>query len=263
MGARYTQLQPEERIPLASLHQQGWNIRASAKLIGSSPSTVSRELRCNCCEMGYASRRAQLACDRRRVASRPLPKLHANSVLWCVGCDLLSWRWSPQQIAATLRRMHPDESAWHLSHETIYNAIDAYHPRGELRKQLIALLHQGKSRHRPRLGRRQYRRGQIPQMVSIHVHPPEVNDWVMPGHWGGDLIKDAGNKSAVGVLVERSTRLALLCKMPDAGADAPDADLRSGQGDGTPQEVGQGHEHAGALLRSAQPLAERLVREHQ
>ena len=57
-------------------------------------------------------------------------------------------------------------------------------------------------------------------MVSIHVRPPEVNDRVMPGHWEGDLIKGAGNKSAVGVLVERSTRLVLLCKMPDASAES-------------------------------------------
>ena len=114
--------------------------------------------------------------------------------------------------------MHPDDSAWHVSHETIYNAIYAY-PRGDLKKQLIALLRQGKSSRRPRSAG-QDRRGQIPEMVSIHVRPPEVNDRVMPGHWEGDLIKGAGNKSAVGVLVERSTRLVLLCKMPDASAES-------------------------------------------
>ncbi|WP_144267769.1 IS30 family transposase, partial [Comamonas thiooxydans] len=66
----------------------------------------------------------------------------------------------------------------------------------------------------------QDRRGQIPEMVSIHVRPPEVHDRLMPGHWEGDLIKGAGNKSAVGVLVERSPRLVLLCKMPDATAES-------------------------------------------
>lgn len=84
---------------------------------------------------------------------------------------------------------------------------------------MIALLRQGKSSRRPR-STGQDRRGQIPEMVSIHVRPPEVNDRVMPGHWEGDLIKGAGNKSAVGVLVERSTRLVLLCKMPDASAES-------------------------------------------
>ena len=100
----------------------------------------------------------------------------------------------------------------------LYTAIYAY-PRGELRRQLIALLRQGKSTRRPRSAGSD-RRGQIPDMVSIHVRPPEVNDRVMPGHWEGDLIKGAGNKSAVGVLVERSTRLVLLCKMPDASAES-------------------------------------------
>ena len=215
MGTRYTQLQPEERITLASLHQQGWSIRA---MLGRSPSALSRELRRNRCEAGYASQPAQRAYEQRRIAVRPLAKLHPHGALWRVVCDLLSWRWSPQQIAATLRRMHPDDSAWHVSHETIYNAIYAY-PRGELKKQLIALLRQGKSSRRPRSAG-QDRRGQIPEMVSIHVRPPEVNDRVMPGHWEGDLIKGAGNKTAVGVLVERSTRLVLLCKMPDASAES-------------------------------------------
>lgn len=215
MGTRYTQLQPEERITLASLHQQGWSIRA---MLGRSPSALSRELRRNRCEAGYASQPAQRAYEQRRIAVRPLAKLHPHGALWRVVCDLLSWRWSPQQIAATLRRMHPDDPAWHVSHETIYNAIYAY-PRGELKKQLIALLRQGKSSRRPR-STGQDRRGQIPEMVSIHVRPPEVNDRVMPGHWEGDLIKGAGNKSAVEVLVERSTRLVLLCKMPDASAES-------------------------------------------
>ena len=123
MGTRYTQLQPEERITLASLHQQGWSIRA---MLGRSPSALSRELRRNRCEAGYASQPAQRACEQRRIAARPLVKLHSDGALWRVVCDLLSWRWSPQQIAATLRRMHPDDPAWHVSHETIYNAIYAY-----------------------------------------------------------------------------------------------------------------------------------------
>lgn len=125
---------------------------------------------------------------------------------------------STQRVIATLRRMHLDESTWHVSHEMIYNAIYAY-PRGELRKQLIALLRQGKSSRRPRAAGED-RRGRIAQMLSIHVRPPEVDDRLMPGHWEGDLIKGAGNQSAVGVLVERTTRLVLLCKMPDATAES-------------------------------------------
>lgn len=98
--------------------------------------------------------------------------------------------------------MHPDEPVWHVSHETIYNAIYAY-PRGELRKQLIAFLRQGNSSRRPRSAGND-RRGQILQMVSFHMRPPEISDRLMPGHWEGDLIKGASNQSAVGVLVERT-----------------------------------------------------------
>jgi IS30 family transposase len=218
MGSRYTHLQPEERITLASLHQQGLSLRAIGALLGRSPSTISRELRRNRCALGYASRPAQTACEQRRLAARPLPKLHPEGALWRVVCDLLVWGWSPQQIGATLRRLNPENRAWRVSHETIYNAIYAY-PRGELRKQLIALLRQGKSTRRRRSAGDD-RRGQIPEMVSIHVRPPEVADRLMPGHWEGDLIKGAGNKSAVGVLVERTTRLVLLCQMPDASAES-------------------------------------------
>ena len=218
MGSTYTHLQPEERMTLASLYQQGWSLRAIAKLQGRSPSTISRELRRNACEGSYASAVAQRLCTQRRIDSRPLPKLHGDGCLWYLVSTMLSWLWSPQQIARTLKRMYPNDSAMHASHESIYTAIYAY-PRGELRRQLISLLRQGKSTRRPRSAG-QDRRGQIPDMVSIHVRPPEVNDRVMPGHWEGDLIKGAGNKSAVGVLVERSTRLVLLCKMPDASAES-------------------------------------------
>ena len=219
MRTRYTQLQPEERITLASLDQQGLSIRAMGKLLGRSASTVSRELRRNRGEAGYTSRAAQRACQQRRITARPLPKLHADGALWRVVCDLLTWGWSPQQMSATLRRMHPDDRAWHVSHETIYNAIYAY-PRGEFKKQLITLLRQARSTRRPRSAGND-RRGQIPEMVSIHVRPPEVNDRLMPGHWEGDLIKGAGNKSAVGVLVERSTRLVLLARCPTPRLKAP------------------------------------------
>ena len=84
---------------------------------------------------------------------------------------------------------------------------------------MIACLGQGKSTRRLRSGEED-RRGKIPEMVSIHVRPPEVEDRVMPGHWEGDLIKGAANCWAVGVLVERSTRLVLLAKMDDTTVES-------------------------------------------
>jgi IS30 family transposase len=211
-------MQAEERVTLAALRQQGKSLRHIGEVLGRSAGSLSRELARNAQAGEYSSRSAQRACERRRSDARPRPKLDPDGELWPLVLHMLGWLWSPQQIAQTLRSMWPENPELHVSHETIYNAIYAY-PKGELRKELIACLRQGKSTRRPRSAGED-RRGQIPEMVSIHVRPPEVNDRLMPGHWEGDLIKGAGNKSSVGVLVERSTRLVLLARMPDATAES-------------------------------------------
>src|SRR5258706_2308752 len=222
----YQQLQPEERMTIASMRQQSSSVRAMARTLGRSAATVSRELARNTCPaVGYASAPAQTLSAARREAARPPGKLHAQSVAWRVVLTLLAWKWSPQQISGTLKRIWPNDPALRVSHETIYapkevplgdTAIYAQ-PRGELRRQLIACLRHG---HSTRMSRKRGtdRRGQIPDMVSIHVRPPEVEDRVMPGHWEGDFIKGAGNQSSVGVLVERTSRLVLLARMEDATA---------------------------------------------
>jgi transposase, IS30 family len=213
----YQQLQPEERMTIASMRQQGSSVRAMARTLGRSAATVSRELARNTCpSVGYASVSAHVLSTTRRQAARPRVKLHAQSVAWRVVLTLLDWKWSPQQISGTLKRMWPNDPTLRVSHETIYTAIYAQ-PRGELRRQLIACLRHGHSTRMSRT-RGTDRRGQIPDMVSIHVRPPEVDDRVMPGHWEGDFIKGAGNQSSVGVLVERTSRLVLLAKMEDATA---------------------------------------------
>ena len=215
----YKQLRPEERMVIASMKLQGASTRAIARVLARPPSTVSRELARNGCpERGYESHTAMALHAQRRSAAKPAAKLDVASVAWGVVMTLLSWKWSPQQIAATLKRVFPHEPQRHVSHETIYTAIYAQ-PRGELRRQLVACLRQGRSTRMPR-SRGTDRRGQIPDMLSIHVRPPEVDDRVMPGHWEGDFIKGAGNKSSVGVLVERTSRLVLLARMENATAAA-------------------------------------------
>jgi len=274
----YEQLRPEERVLIASMKLQGSSARAIARVLERPPSTISRELRRNRSADGYASHTAQALHAVRRTAARPAAKLDVASVAWGVVLTLLSWKWSPQQIAATLKRVYPDQPEHHVSHETIYTAIYAQ-PRGELRRQLIACLRHGRSTRMPR-SRGTDRRGQIPEMVSIHVRPPEVNDRVMPGHWEGDFIKGAGNKSSVGVLVERTSRLVLLARMEDATAatalagftvklNAIAAPMRQSLTYDQGKEMarhrracGQ-HRRAGVLLRPAQPLAARYLREHQ
>ena len=214
---KYQQLQPEDRITMASMLQRGLSVRAIGRTLSRSTSTITRELARNTLpDLPYGSHTAQVASQCRRLAARPVAKLDLQGVGWGVVRTLLDWKWSPQQIAATLKRVFPHEPERHVSHETIYTAIYAQ-PRGELRRQLVACLRHGRSTRKPRT-RGEDRRGQIPDMVSIHVRPPEVEDRVMPGHWEGDFIKGAGNKSSVGVLVERTSRLVLLAKMDDATA---------------------------------------------
>src|SRR5262245_58181342 len=217
-AGKYEQLRPEERVAIASMRLHGKGVREMARAIGRSASTISRELRRNgSAEAGYSSQQAMtLHALRRRAARRPRKLCH-GSVNWGVVTTLLHWRWSPEQIAATLKRVFPGQRERHVSHETIYTAIYA-HPKGELRRELVALLRRRQSKRMAR-SRGEDRRGRIPDMVSIHVRPPEVNDRAMPGHWEGDLIKGAGNKSAVGVLVERPSRLVLLARMADASAE--------------------------------------------
>ncbi len=99
----------------------------------------------------------------------------------------------------------------HVTHETIYTAI--------YERELFACLRQGRMK-RQRCSHGEDRCGHLLDAISIHLRPPEVDDRLIPGHWEGDLMKGAGNRSAVAVLVERRTRLVLLAKMPDAIAAA-------------------------------------------
>ena len=209
----YRHLKPEDRMTIASLMQQSYSQRDIATLLGCSTSTVSRELMRNAQGKTYDSQSAQRACQHRRIASRPQRKLHTESILFGVVHTLMRSRWSPEQIALTLGQTYSKGHELRVSHETIYNCIYAQ-PVGELRKDLIACLRQANNKRTPR-SKGQDRRGQIPDMLSIHVRPPEIEDRQFPGHWEGDLIKGEANASAVGTLVERTSRLLMLVKLPN------------------------------------------------
>jgi IS30 family transposase len=128
----------------------------------------------------------------------------------------LRWLWSPGQIARALRREFPGEPNMWVSHETIYQSLYVQ-GRGELRRELARCLRSGRAQRRSR--HRLERRGRIPDMTMISERPPEVEDRAVPGHWEGDLIMGAHNKSAIGTLVERSSRYVILLHLPD-GFDA-------------------------------------------
>lgn len=214
----YKELSIEERVTIQLGQLQGLSQRAIARMLDRSPSTISRELRRNNPEtLGYSASRAHQHRVDRRTVCRPRRKLLPGSELFDLVVYLLRKRFSPQQIAGKLSAMEfPNIEDTYVCRETIYNAIYAL-PVGELRKELIICLRQGKTSRRPRSGGVD-RRGQIPDRVSIHVRPPEVEDRQMPGHWEGDLIKGKANASAVGTLVERSTGYLMLVKMSDATA---------------------------------------------
>jgi IS30 family transposase len=208
----YKQLDSQERQTIAICLELGLSIRAIARVLNRAPSTVSREINRNCGGAAYSGCFAHQRFVRRRRHARPAPKLAVGNALFASVQALLRQRWSPQQIASRLATLHPHEATKRVSHETIYNVIYAQ-PRGELRRELIACLRLARTKRWPR-SRGEDRRGQITDLLSIHVRPPAVEDRQFPGHWEGDLIKGAGNLSAVGTLVERSTRLLMLVKLP-------------------------------------------------
>ena len=214
----YKHLTTQERSVIMSMRDDHCSLRSIAKRLCRSVSTISRELQRTSGAGVYDANVAHLQCRARRIAPRRVPKLHTDSVLFKVVRHQLSLLWSPQQIARKLRLLWPDNSEKSVSHETIYNAIYV-HPRGELKRELISCLRHHNQVRKPR-SRGADRRSQIPDMESIHIRPPEIEDRLIPGHWEGDLIKGAGNRSSVGTLVERTTGFVVLAKMDNATTKA-------------------------------------------
>lgn len=210
----YKQLDYQDRLAIALGKEQGLSIRAIARMLGRSASTISRELCRNqpSLNTSYSCTFAQQRYERRRHFARPAPKLAVGSALFEQVRGYLHLGWSPEQIAAHLSKLHPCQAALRASHESIYNTIYAQ-PRGELKRELVACLRMARAKRWPR-SRGEDRRGQLTDLLSIHIRPPEVTDRQFPGHWEGDLIKGKNNGSAVGTLVERTTRLLMLVKLP-------------------------------------------------
>ncbi|WPB58854.1 IS30 family transposase [Xylophilus sp. GOD-11R] len=233
MANTYQQLSAEERGVVMAMKVQCCSARSIAAVLGRSPSTITRELRRNGyqseaeqCVMGrprlaggYDAARAGKRARRVRRAAWPTRKLHCDGVLWPQVRSLLELKLSPEQIAAKLRQRHPGQPQLQASHETIYTAIYAM-PKGDLRRELVVLLRQGRGARKPRT-RGDDRRGSLQDILSIHVRPPEANDRLLPGHWEGDLIKGKANASAVGTLVCRRSLFAMLVKLD--GSTALDA----------------------------------------
>lgn len=212
MGKCYSHLSSMEREEISRGVALGWSLHSIGRQIERSAATVSRELRRNAEHPSrYWATVAQWRAQRRARIARRRRKLTDCWLRRYVG-RRLGQGWSPQQIAARLRRDYPEDMGKRICHETIYAAIYIV-PRGELRRTLISCLRQ----HR-KVRRRRYRsadkRGQIPNPTPIAERPVEVEARLVPGHWEGDVLKGRANGSAVGSLVERTTRLVLLARLP-------------------------------------------------
>ena len=160
-----------------------------------------------------------LAAAARRLTGRR-PRLAQGGALFARVAELVGLGWSPEQISGRRKRMEAgveQSSGLSVSHEAIYTAIYVL-PRGELRREPIACLRQGKP-PRGRKPRGSERRGKLCNMTNIKLRPEEVEGRLIPGRWEGDLILGAGGASAIGTLLERMTRFMVLVRMPTHKAD--------------------------------------------
>jgi len=206
-----------EREEIAVGLAAGLSMRKVAEGLGRSVSTVSREVVRNSGRLGYRALAAQAQAEFR--ARRPkTAKLAGNDRLRGRVACWLEERWSPEQVSVMLRAQFPDDPEMWVSHETIYQSVYVQ-GRGALRRELASCLRTGRALRRPRRKQGE-RRGRIAGMVMISQRPAEVEDRAVPGHWEGDLIIGSRH-SAIGTLVERSTRFVLLLHLPSGhGADA-------------------------------------------
>jgi IS30 family transposase len=190
----------------------GESVRAIAGRIGRAPWTVSREIARNSLRGSYRASVAQVAATRR--AARPKPaKLAANMVLRARVESDLARRRSPEQVSGRLRRDFPNQPEMQVSPETIYQSLYVQ-TRGALKQELTRCLRTGRALRHPSRKTGQ-RKNRIPNMINISERPPEASDRAVPGSWEGDLIIGAGNRSAIGTLVERSSNYTMLVRLPD------------------------------------------------
>jgi IS30 family transposase len=213
MPESYVRLTHIDREEISRGLASGESMTKIAQKIERSTSTISNEVGKNGGGTGYranlAERRARRKATSRKLGHRKLGK---NPVLLAEVVFGLMSRWSPNQIAKTLRSTYPERQDMQLSPETIYQYIYVL-PRGSLKAELIKSLRQERKYRRKRktkMSKETEMRGKIADMLSIEERPAEVADRTVPGHWEGDLIMGKYKQSAMGTLVERTTRYTIM-----------------------------------------------------
>ena len=162
--------------------------------------------------LSYRAGLAQSRADERATRPKPL-KITSDPRLLAEVRAGLGKHWSPEQISNRIRVDFPHDQGMRVSHETIYKTLYVQ-GRGQLTRELVTALRTGRALRKPHRKTTE-RRGRIPNMVNIADRPAEVADRAVPGHWEGDLIIGANTASAIGTLVERTTRFTLLLHLPD------------------------------------------------
>ena len=215
-------LSQDERFEIADLRRAGFSVREVARRLGRAPSTVSRELRRNASRGGYRPFEAHRRATLRRAREHPR-RLDTNPALRSLVGELLGQRWSPQQISRHLHHRFDDDPSMRVCHETIYQAV--YRPGSVLiRPSRVAPNRRSPLRtgrdHRRAQQRVERRRPRFSQpMLTIHERPFALEDRAQAGHWEGDLISGKDQRSAIGTMVERQTRLVRLLHLPARDSD--------------------------------------------
>ena len=218
-SGRYQRLSLHEREEISRFLAQGRSFREIAKAIARDVSTISREV--NRAGMNRYTYRA-VRSDRRAVRNsgerkRGKYKLGQNRRLWEYVLGKLELCWSPEQIAQSLKKEYPDDQTMRISHEAIYTYLYVL-PRGELKKRLLALLRRERKRRHKRNTVGTVAR-KLEDMLSIEERPAEVAARTVPGHWEGDLLIGRNRQSALGSLVERTTRFTILVPLRNKTAE--------------------------------------------
>lgn len=209
----------DEREEISRMLAQKCSFQSIAQSLQREVSTISREINAGSCnQYTYRAGKAQARAVRnssKRKAGKHI--LNDNALLKRYIYRKLRKKWSPTQIAEMLKMDYPTDMTMRLSPESIYTYLYVL-PRGTLKKELLACLRQNrKRRHKQRRGATVKR--DLEDMLSIEERPAEVADRIVPGHWEGDLIVGKSNRSALGTLVERTTRTTILIPIKNREAE--------------------------------------------